>query len=220
MIKITNIKKKYGNTEVLKGISLSINNGDFVSIIGKSGSGKTTLLKVIGLLEDFDGLYELNGLMVEKGKSGKITEIRKNNFGYVYQSYFLDGHYSVFENIEMPLLIRNISKKEREKRIKNISEKMGIMDKLYTKASKLSGGEQQRVAIARALVADANIILADEPCGALDSINSKNILDILVQLNNEGKTIVLVTHDMEQAKLAKKIYTISDGKIINEKMSD
>lgn len=218
MIKLVDVKKNYGNLEVLKGISLSIYDGDFISIVGKSGSGKTTLLKVIGLLEDFEGKYELNDEMIDKKKKGKITAYRKENFGYIYQSYFLDGHYSVYENIEMPLLIRNISKKDRLEKIQKISEKMEISDKLYVKSSKLSGGEQQRVAIARALVTDAKTILADEPCGALDSFNSKNILDILIQLNNEGKTIIMVTHDMEQAKLAKKIFRISDGAIIDESM--
>lgn len=209
MIKLKNIRKSFNHIEILKGVSICINDGEFVSIIGKSGSGKTTLLKIIGLIENFDGEYIFNGKNVDGKKDNVI--IRRDNFGYIYQSYFLDLNYTVYENIEIPLLIRNIKKGERKRRIVEISNYLGIESLLKKKAKCLSGGEQQRVAIARALVTDANVILADEPCGALDSENSNIIMNLLKKLNSDGKTIILVTHDMDQANMADKVYHLKDG---------
>lgn len=212
MIKISNINKYYGEFQALKNINLEISTGDFVCIFGDSGSGKTTLLNILGLIDNkYEGNYLFNDKDIKSLKDTKLSELRNQYFGYIFQSYNVDPYYSVYESVEVPLIISK--KKNYKNKIMDIISYVGLESKVNKKCSTLSGGELQRVSIARALVNEASVIIADEPTGALDSTNAKNIMDLLVDLNKKGKTIILVTHNREQMKLANKVYNIFDGEI-------
>lgn len=219
MIVLSNICKEYTISKknvvtALTNVSLKIEKGEFVSIIGKSGSGKTTLLNIISCLDNpTQGEYLLNKENVNTKNDKELSEIRNSNFGFIFQNFNLSQKLNAYENIEMPLIYQKVNKKTRKLKINEYAKKLGIENRLQHKPNELSGGEQQRVAIARALVTDANIIIADEPTGALDQKTGKEIMAILKQLNKEGKTIILVTHDYELAKEATKIISIIDGKI-------
>ena len=223
MIEIKNICKKYQNVNALDNVSLAIEDGDYIAIVGESGSGKSTLLYSIGLLESIDsGTIIYDGVDVSNLSEKELAKLRVEKIGFVFQAYNLEESYSVYENVEIPLLIRGKDKTERKAIVNEKLDMVGLLDRAKDKVSTLSGGQQQRVAIARALAGNPSVILADEPCGNLDSRNSHEIMSILGKLNNEGKTIILVTHNLNDAKLAKKIYTMQDGKIgdsLNSKTS-
>lgn len=215
MIKVNNINKYYNDFQALNNINLEISKGDFVCIYGNSGSGKTTLLNILGLIDNkFEGEYILNDVSIKSLDDNQLAELRNKYFGYIFQSYNVDPYYSVYESIEIPLIISK--KKDYKDKILDIISYVGLGEKTYKKCSTLSGGELQRVSVARALVNDAEIIIADEPTGALDSKNANNIMALLKDLNEKGKTIILVTHNAEQIKLANKVFNISDGELINE----
>ena len=221
MIKLSGITKKFinGNKEFcsLNDINLIINNNEFVSIVGKSGSGKTTLLNIIGTLDNFtSGSLDIDGLQIENLTNDKISEFRNKKLGFIFQNFYLEPEYTVYENIELPLIIGGSFGHKNEQIITEIAKKVDIESKLKNKVKTLSGGEQQRVAIARAIVKSPEIILADEPCGNLDMENSAKIMAILKTLHNEGKTVILVTHDEQDAKIAQRIITLQDGKIISD----
>ncbi|MBQ3600598.1 MAG: ABC transporter ATP-binding protein [Lachnospiraceae bacterium] len=205
------------DTHALNDVSLKINKGEYISITGKSGSGKSMLLNIIGLLEaPTDGELYVGETLVHNMKESQLTTIRNQEIGYIFQSFFLDGAYSVYKNVEMPLLIAGVKRRERKERVLECLHKVDLLDKIHTQAKNLSGGQQQRVSIARALVNTPNIILADEPCGNLDSQNTENIMKIFDTLHREGKTIILVTHSQEEADRAYRKIQMKDGKIITD----
>jgi putative ABC transport system ATP-binding protein len=222
MIKLENVRKEYvlskDNTVVaLKDISIEIEEGEFVAIVGKSGSGKSTLLNIISCLDkEIKGKYILDGHQINKKKSKELAKIRNKYFGFIFQNFNLLQKLTAYENIEIPLIYKRVPRKERKKLIEKYAEKVGIKERLDHKPNELSGGQQQRVAIARALVTDPKIIMADEPTGALDEATGIQIMEILKELNRNGKTVLLVTHDMDLANQAKRKIVISDGAIISD----
>lgn len=196
------------------GITLDIYRGEFVAIVGKSGSGKSTLMNIIGALDvPTSGDYYIDGNNTSLMSDNELAEIRNRMLGFVFQQYNLLPRLSILENVELPLLYQGKSEPERREKAMHELERMGIADKFNNKPKQLSGGQQQRVSIARALVSDPSIILADEPTGALDSRTSSEVLDIIKKLNEEGITIVMITHDPTIAVKARRIVQIMDGKI-------
>lgn len=218
MISIKNITKIYNKDSndlpALQDVSLEINDGEMVAIMGASGSGKTTLLNIIGCMDCWNkGEYIFNDINVGKLKSGGIDKFRRQNFGFIFQQFSLLKDYTVRENVELPLRAINIPKKKRYEIVMDMLRKLG-MDQYADKIpANLSGGQQQRCAIARALVTEATVILADEPTGSLDSKTGMEIMDLLIQLNRSGKTVIIVTHDEKIAKLASRTIYLKDGKI-------
>lgn len=218
ILELKNIKKFYGKGElrnnVLVDVSLNIKKGDFISIMGTSGCGKSTLLNIIGCLDKFDeGEYLINGKAIEEKY---LSSIRNRNFGFVVQDFALIENYTVEENVIIPLEYEKISKKEKKEKVIKILEKFKLSEKLCSYPRELSGGQQQRVAIARALINNPNIILADEPTGALDNKNTKIIMEILKELNKSGNTIIIVTHDQEVANYCNRKLYLEDGKLKEE----
>ncbi len=205
-------------TEVLKGIDLTVEKGDFLSIMGPSGSGKSTLLNIIGCLDrPSSGSYYLVERQVEKLGDGKLAEIRNQFIGFVFQGFHLLDDLNAQENVELPLIYRGIGSKERRKSAMEALEAVGLSHRRKHRPFQLSGGEKQRVAIARALAGNPEMILADEPTGALDSKNGQNIMDIFTKLNEErGITIVQVTHEEHIAKQSHRILHLFDGEVANE----
>lgn len=200
----------------LDGVSLNIQKGDFISIVGTSGSGKSTLLHILGAMDSLtSGEYYYEHEAIHSKKSNGLHKFRKEHISFVFQNFALMDHYTIYENVELPLRAKNISKKERKKIVMEQLEKVGIKDLAEKLPRHLSGGQQQRCAIARALASGNELILADEPTGALDTKNSHEIMNILKELNKMGKTIILVTHDPNIAKETKKIIQMEDGKILN-----
>lgn len=221
MIKLINISKDYNDDMVvhaLKDVSLEIPDSKFISIVGKSGSGKTTLLNIIGALDrPTKGEIYFQDLLITSLDDKELAEYRNKNIGYIFQDFYLEPSFTVLENVCMPLVIKGMKKKEREEIVLKYLALLGIDKKANVMVSKLSGGEKQRCAIARALVNGGNIILADEPTGNLDSINSKIVLDELKKLTSIGKTVILVTHNEDDAsKYSDYVITIKDGVIDNE----
>ena len=219
VIKLENIFKTYnnGNLKVvaLKGINLTVNKGEFLSVVGASGSGKSTLMNIIGCLDNADsGNYFLLGQNVAKLNERALSNIRQKNIGFVFQKFNLISTLNAFENVALPLMYANIDDKTREKRVKQALESVGLLDRMYHKPSELSGGQQQRVAIARAVATQPEILLADEPTGNLDSKSSEQIMSLLKQLNSQGVSIVLITHDNKTASYSSRSVTVKDGKII------
>lgn len=218
MIALKNINKSYAigreKFYALKDINLKLYSGEFVAIIGPSGSGKTTLMNIIGCLDTPDsGEYYIDDENVAKLNDSRLAEIRNCKIGFVFQRFNLLPRLTAFENVELPLVYRGLNNNERyEKTMKSI-EMVGIIERMKHKPSEMSGGQQQRTAIARAIAGEPEIILADEPIGNLDSKSGKEIMNILTRLNNQGKTLMLITHDKEMAKYAQRIIRISDGKI-------
>lgn len=220
MISIKDVTKTYimGSIElqVLKGISLDIEESDFVSIIGPSGSGKSTLMNILGCLDvPTTGEYYLDGKEISMYNENQLAKIRNEKIGFIFQKFNLLPKLSAYENVELPLVYRGIKGKERKERTISALESVGLSDRMHHKPTELSGGQQQRVAIARALVGQPPILLADEPTGNLDSKSGIEVMKIIQDLNNEGKTIILITHDNEIANQAKKIVTIRDGLLTN-----
>ena len=219
MLTLENVTKIYKGdlfeTKALQDVSLTVEQGEFVAIMGESGSGKTTLLNIIGGMDVLSsGKYYLQDVAVHECKPGKLDRVRKQYISFIFQHFALMEEYDVFENIEAPLLARNVRKSVRKKKIREWTEKLGIEELLDKYPSQISGGQKQRVAFARALVVDSPIILADEPTGALDEENTKKVMDLFKALHNDGKTIVLITHDYKVANYADRIVKIKDGKII------
>lgn len=218
MIELKDVCKtyKYGKeeTKALDNIKLTIKDGEFVAVIGNSGSGKSTLLNVIGCMDLMDsGSYILNGQEISGIKINKLHKVRKESISFVFQNFALLNHYTVFENVEVPLLAKKVRKSERKRIVKEKLELMGIYDLKSKLPTKISGGQQQRCAIARALASDNNIILADEPTGALDSKTGEEIMNVLKELNGMGKTVIIVTHNMDIAKQTDRILEMEDGRI-------
>ena len=223
MIELKKVNKEYFLTETnkvhaLKDINLKIKKGEFISIVGKSGSGKSTLLNIISCMDNkYLGEYLLNKEIMNNKKLNELANIRNKTFGFIFQNFNLLPKLTAYENIEIPLIYKHVPKRKRKEIITNIATSLEINDRLKHKPKELSGGEQQRVAIARALVTNPNVILADEPTGALDERTGKQILKILKDLNKQGKTVIIVTHDLELSKMTDRTITLSDGKIISDK---
>lgn len=218
MLLIKDLHKSYdtgkSKLHVLKGIDLSIAEGEFVSIMGSSGSGKSTLLNIIGILDEKDsGTYELDGIPIEDLNETKAAEYRSRFLGFVFQSFNLIGYKTAMENVALPLYYQNIPRKERNARALEYLEKVGLRQWADHLPNELSGGQKQRVAIARALITDPKVILADEPTGALDSKTTYDIMKLLQEINREGKTIIVVTHEPDVAAETKRNVLLKDGRI-------
>lgn len=219
IIELKNISKIYGSKDnqlvALNNITLTINKGEFVTILGTSGSGKSTLLNIIGCLDSpTTGTYLYENEDIIKINDKQLSKLRNKSFGFILQFFGLINDESVYENVSVPLQYSD--KKNKKELIENILKKLGIIDKIKAKPTELSGGQCQRVSIARALVNDPDIILADEPTGALDKKTGLQVIDILKQLNLEGKTIILVTHDQMIAESSKRIIQLEDGNIVSD----
>jgi putative ABC transport system ATP-binding protein len=221
MIKITNLEKFYRTEEVetvaLNKLNLEINTGEFVAIMGPSGCGKSTLLNILGLLDDPDGgSYMFNGIEVANYNERKRADLRKHNIGFVFQSFNLIDELTVFENVELPLIYTGIGTAERKERVEEVLTKMQIMHRRNHYPQQLSGGQQQRVAIARAVVNKPKLILADEPTGNLDSSNGNEVMELLTDLNEQGTTIIMVTHSEHDARYSHRIVRLLDGHTVVE----
>ncbi len=217
IIKMDGITKVYRTKEIetvaLDHVNLEVGKGEFLSVMGPSGCGKSTMLNVMGLLDTpTEGKVTINGTETNKMKESKMAEFRNHTLGFIFQSFHLVNSLNVLDNVELPLLYRKSSSSERTKRAKEVLEKVGLSHRMKHYPSQLSGGQCQRVAIARALIGNPQIILADEPTGNLDSKMGGEIMDILFQLNNEGTTIVMVTHDEHIARTTKRIIRFFDGR--------
>ena len=218
LIELKEIHKLYQMGDELvranDGISLTINYGEFVAIVGKSGSGKSTLMNIIGALDvPTDGEYILGGEDVSQMSDNQLAEIRNKMIGFIFQQYNLLPRQNLLETVELPLLYAGVGAAERRERALQSLERVGLKEKWKNLPNQLSGGQQQRVSIARALAGSPSLILADEPTGALDSKTSREVLDFLKQLNSEGNTIVMITHDSSIAMEANRVVRIHDGKI-------
>lgn len=225
LLRIHNLVKSYqmGDEEqiVLQRISLTVNQGEFVSILGPSGSGKSTLMNIIGCLDiPTSGNYILCGQAVESLDERELAIIRNKQIGFVFQQFQLLPRLSALDNVELPLIYAGIPEKERKQRAKQILERVGLGDKIENRPNQLSGGQQQRVAIARALVIEPSILLADEPTGALDQKTGQQIMELFRELYQEGKTIIMITHDRAIAKHGSRIIRILDGQLAEEENVD
>ncbi len=224
MIEIKKLHKSYpmgkDSLHVLKGIDLHIKEGEFVSIMGSSGSGKSTLLNIVGLLDEHDeGDYFLNGQLIKKLNEKKAAILRNKFLGFVFQSFNLISYKTALENVALPLYYKGIPRKERLKVAMEYLGKVGLKDWANHLPNELSGGQKQRVAIARALVTKPKVVLADEPTGALDSITSGSVMDLLRDINDEGMTVFVITHEEEVAAQTKRIVRLKDGVIISDELT-
>lgn len=220
MIRLENITKIYDinveNKKALDNVSLTINDGELVSIMGPSGSGKSTLLNIIGCMDSAtSGKYYIDEVDITASKKAEIDKYRKDKIGFVFQHFALMDYYTAYENIELPLLVKNVKRKQRKKVIDEHMKAMGIFDVRNKIPAKMSGGQRQRVAIARALVTGCSVLLADEPTGALDQATGKEVMQILKEINAKGTTVIIVTHDINIANQTDKIIEICDGKIVS-----
>ena len=219
MIKLENVSKTYRTDKVetlaLKDISLQVNKGDFLSIMGPSGCGKSTLLNVIGLLDaPGSGSVQVDGAPVKSYKDKEVARLRNRTFGFIFQSFHLINDLSALDNVELPLLYRKMPAGERRRRAQAALEKVGLGARMEHYPNQLSGGQQQRVAIARAMVGEPAVLLADEPTGNLDSQMGAEVMDHLVKLNQEGTTVVMVTHDEHEARRGSQILRVFDGQLV------
>ena len=218
ILNLQNIYKDYNQEKlvipVLKDINFTVEDGEYVAIMGPSGSGKTTLMNIIGCLDlPTSGTYELEGQDVQKLKDKELSDLRLSTIGFVFQSFHLMPKETALENVALPLSYTNTKKKERIHRATQALERVGLGDRVTFRPTQLSGGQKQRVAIARAMVNNPKILLADEPTGALDSKSGEQIMELFSKLNEEGVTIVMITHDAKVASRAKRIIHIIDGEI-------
>lgn len=222
LIQINNLHKQFENgeviTKVLHGLNFTIENGEFVAIMGPSGSGKSTLMHILGFLDKLtSGEYVFKGEEVSKFNDDKLAALRNKEVGFVFQSFNLLARTSVFDNVKLPLTYaKGLSKTEKDQRVKQAIESVGLTHRIDNLSNQLSGGEKQRVAIARALVTNPEVLFADEPTGNLDSKSGAQVMSILNQLNDSGKTIILVTHEQYTAEYAKRILKLKDGKLISD----
>jgi putative ABC transport system ATP-binding protein len=221
MIQISQLEKIYRTEEVetiaLNKLSFEVKEGEFVAVMGPSGCGKSTLLNILGLLDDPDqGSFVFNGIEVADFNERKRAELRKRNIGFVFQSFNLIDELTVFENVELPLIYLGVKKEERKKRAEEVLEKMQIMHRRNHYPQQLSGGQQQRVAVARAVVNRPKLILADEPTGNLDSSNGNDVMNLLKSLNEQGATIIMVTHSEHDAGFSHRVIRMLDGQTLNE----
>ena len=221
MIQIENLGKTFRTEEVetiaLQGINLRIDAGEFVAIMGPSGCGKSTLLNIIGLLDNpSEGSYLLNGQEVARLTEDERTDLRRGTIGFVFQSFNLIDEMTVYENVELPLIYAGVSAKERRERVEALLDRMKMSHRAKHYPQQLSGGQQQRVAIARAVITRPQLILADEPTGNLDSAHGKEVIGLLAELNREGTTIVMVTHNSHDAASARRVIHLFDGHIVTE----
>lgn len=206
--------------EALRGLNFSVKSGEFVGIMGRSGSGKSTLMHILGCLERAtEGIYLLGGQDISSISDRDLSLMRATQIGFVFQTFSLISQYNVFENVEVPFLYRKETRKEAGRLAKKAIERVGLSERLYHKPSELSGGEMQRVAIARALAVDPLLILADEPTGNLDSETSRNIISLFQDLNDQGTTLIVVTHEKEVASCCQTVYHLLDGKIVDDEDS-
>jgi len=224
LIKLEGVKKVFLTDEVethaLSGIHLEVKKGEYVSIAGPSGCGKSTLLSILGLLDTpTDGEYYLNAKKVANLSLIERTRIRNREIGFIFQAFNLIGDLTVFENVELPLTYRGMPSSERKKRVQEALEKVGMAHRIKHYPAQLSGGQQQRVAVARALVGEPLIMMADEPTGNLDSKNGESVMELLRELNRQGATLCMVTHDPRYAKFADRTIHLFDGRIVEESES-
>ncbi|PYI55490.1 ABC transporter ATP-binding protein [Paenibacillus flagellatus] len=222
IIELTDICKSYGRgaeeVQILKNVSLTVETGDFVAIVGPSGSGKSTLMNTIGLLDTpTSGTYRLDGTATEKLNDSQMAVVRNKKIGFIFQQFNLLPRLSALENVELPLIYAGVGKSERRERAKRMLESLGMGARIDHRPSQLSGGQQQRVAIARALAGSPSLLLADEPTGALDSKTGTEVLELMIELNEQGNTIVLITHDSHIADHAKRVVSIRDGEIVDDR---
>jgi len=218
MLIMNNIARIYRNetiqTHALRDFSLEVKAGEFIAVTGPSGSGKSTFLNVAGLLDTFDsGEYQLDGVSVQGLSDNQLSKLRNEKIGFIFQNYNLIPDYSIFDNVDMPLRYRGFNRAERKRRVEQALEKVGLASRGNYLPSQLSGGQQQRVAIARALAGEPKILLADEPTGNLDSLMARQVMELLHSLNQEGTTIIMVTHDPDQAREVSRNIQIIDGEI-------
>jgi putative ABC transport system ATP-binding protein len=221
MIRITDLEKIYRTEEVetaaLNKMNLEVNEGEFVAIMGPSGCGKSTLLNILGMLDEpTSGNFEFNGIEVSKFNENRRSDLRKANIGFVFQSFNLIDELTVFENVELPLVYNNIKASERKKMVESALENVQMMHRRNHFPSQLSGGQQQRAAVARAVVNNPKLILADEPTGNLDSHNGSDVMLLLTQLNENGTTIIMVTHSVHDSRYAHRIVHMLDGRTVTE----
>ena len=225
MLKVKDLVKIYDTgtiqVEALKNINLEVKKGEFVAIMGSSGSGKSTFMNILGCLDSLtSGTYELDGIDVSRMTSSELATIRNKKIGFVFQAFNLLPKMDLLRNVELPMMYAGCSKVERKQKALKALERVGLADRVDHRPNEISGGQKQRAAIARSLVNDPAIILADEPTGNLDSKSSNEIMDIFTELNNEGVTIILVTHEPDIAQYAKRIITFKDGIIISDVLNE
>jgi putative ABC transport system ATP-binding protein len=221
MLKMHGITKVYRTSDIqttaLNNINLEVNRGEFIAIMGPSGCGKSTLLNIIGMLDNpTKGDYMFNNENISGYSESRLCDIRKQNIGFIFQSFNLIDELSVYQNIELALLYHNIPSKERKRRVEAVMDRVGIAHRAKHMPSQLSGGQQQRVAVARAVVGDQPLILADEPTGNLDSAHGQEVMEMLQNLNDEGTTIIMVTHSQSHADYAKRTVNLFDGSIVTQ----
>ena len=226
LIELNNVYKIYGEgleseVRALDGVSLSIEKGEFVAIVGQSGSGKSTMMNVLGCLDiPTRGDYHLNGVDVRELSDRELSAIRNKEIGFIFQQYNLIQNLTVLENVELPLIYQGVNMDDRREMAMEALERVGLAGRVKHKPTEMSGGQQQRVAIARAIATHPPIIMADEPTGALDSKTGLEVLGFLQQLNKEGTTIILITHDNSIAATARRVVRLTDGKIVEDKRQE
>jgi putative ABC transport system ATP-binding protein len=219
MISLSNIRKLYRTSELettaLNNVSLTVEKGEFVAIMGPSGCGKSTLLNIIGLIDTpTSGEYVLDGTEISGYGEGRLTQVRKHTVGFIFQSFNLIEDLTVQENVELPLLYQGLSRSARRTRVREVLELVGLHGRARHKPAQLSGGQQQRVAVARAVVGDPKLVVADEPTGNLDTKNGEDVMDMLTTLNEQGATVVMVTHSPSHAERAHRLVNLLDGRVV------